>query len=98
HWCWRGACSTASATVDGSRAAPGHRPHTETPMSSILEREIAEQPEVVARLLAREAERVARIAAALPPFSYALIAARGTSDHAATYASYAWAALAGIPV
>lgn len=67
-------------------------------MSSILEREIAEQPEVVARLLDREAERVARIAAALPPFSYALIAARGTSDHAATYASYAWAALAGIPV
>ena len=67
-------------------------------MTSYLEQEIAEQPEVVARLLDREAERAARIVAALPPFSYALIAARGTSDHAATYATYAWAALAGFPV
>jgi glucosamine--fructose-6-phosphate aminotransferase (isomerizing) len=67
-------------------------------MSSYLEQEIAEQPAAVARLLDREAERAARIVAALPPFSYALIAARGTSDHAATYATYAWAALAGFPV
>ena len=38
------------------------------------------------------------IVAQLPAFEYALIAARGTSDHAATYAKYAWAALAGLPV
>jgi glucosamine--fructose-6-phosphate aminotransferase (isomerizing) len=41
---------------------------------------------------------VGRIATQLSPFSYALIAARGTSDHAAAYATYAWAALAGYPV
>lgn len=67
-------------------------------MTTYLEQEIAEQPEAVARLLDREAERAARIVAGLPTFSYALIAARGTSDHAATYATYAWAALAGFPV
>jgi glucosamine--fructose-6-phosphate aminotransferase (isomerizing) len=41
---------------------------------------------------------VAQIAAQLPPFDYALIAARGSSDHAATYAKYAWTSLAGYPV
>ena len=34
----------------------------------------------------------------LPAFDYALIAARGTSDHAATYAKYLWASVAGYPV
>lgn len=67
-------------------------------MSTLLEQEIMSQPEVIARLLDREAARIGRIAAQLPPFEYALIAARGTSDHAATYAKYAWAALAGYPV
>lgn len=67
-------------------------------MSSFLEQEIAAQPEVVARLLEAESERASRIVAALPPFEYALIAARGTSDHAATYANYVWASLAGYPV
>ncbi len=67
-------------------------------MSTLLEQEIMSQPEVIARLLDREAARIQRIAAQLPPFEYALIAARGTSDHAATYAKYAWAALAGYPV
>lgn len=67
-------------------------------MSSLLEREIREQPEVLARLLDAEAERARRIAAALPPFSYVVMAARGTSDYAATYATYAWAALGGFPV
>src|SRR6185503_18703610 len=50
--------------------------------------------EAVARLLEREADRVGTIAAQLPACEYALIAARGTSDHAATYAKYIWAALA----
>jgi glucosamine--fructose-6-phosphate aminotransferase (isomerizing) len=67
-------------------------------MTTLLEQEIRSQPEVLARLLDREAGRVARIVAQAPSFEYALIAARGTSDHAATYAQYAWAALAGYPV
>jgi glucosamine--fructose-6-phosphate aminotransferase (isomerizing) len=67
-------------------------------MTAFLEQEIASQPEVLARLLDHETKRARQITAALPAFSYALIAARGTSDHAATYASYAWAALAGFPV
>ena len=67
-------------------------------MTSLLEEEIRSQPEVIARLLERETTRVARIVQELPSFDYALIAARGTSDHAATYAKYAWAALARYPV
>ena len=67
-------------------------------MGLLLEDEIRSQPEVIARLLDRETARVTRIVAQLPPFSYALIAARGTSDHAATYAKYALAAQAGYPV
>ncbi len=67
-------------------------------MSSLLEQEIHEQPQVVARLLEREAERARRVVADLPAFTHVLIAARGTSDYAATYAKYAWAALARYPV
>ncbi len=67
-------------------------------MATFLEAEISSQPEVIARLLDQETERVARIVAQLPAFDYALIAARGTSDHAAIYAKYVWAALAGSPV
>ncbi len=67
-------------------------------MASLLETEIHSQPEVLTRLLERETPRVQRIVEQLPAFSYALIAARGTSDYAATYATYIWAALAGYPV
>ncbi len=67
-------------------------------MASLLEQEIQSQPDVIARLLEQETARVGRIVAQLPHFNYALIAARGTSDHAATYAKYTWAALAGYPV
>lgn len=67
-------------------------------MTSLLEEEIASQPDVVARLLEREAGRVRQIVSQLPEFSYVLIAARGTSDHAATYAKYAWGSLAGLQV
>lgn len=67
-------------------------------MSTLLEAEINSQPQVIAALLDRELEHVRRIAAGLTSFSYALIAARGTSDHAATYAQYAWGAVAGYPV
>ena len=67
-------------------------------MRSMLAEEIASQPEVISRLLDRETGRVQSLAAALPPVDYALIAARGTSDHAAIYAQYVWGSLAGLPV
>lgn len=63
-------------------------------MTTLLEQEITSQPEVLARLLDRETNRVRAIAGELPPFDYVHIAARGTSDHAAIYASYSWGALA----
>ena len=56
----------------------------------ILREEILSQPEVAARFLADAAEVVAplaeRIRAADP--EHVVIAARGTSDHAAIYAQY----------
>jgi glucosamine--fructose-6-phosphate aminotransferase (isomerizing) len=67
-------------------------------MTSTLEHEITSQPEVVAHVLDRELARVGRLVAGLPAFDYVLIAARGSSDHAATYAKYVWGALAGYPV
>jgi glucosamine--fructose-6-phosphate aminotransferase (isomerizing) len=52
--------------------------------------EIYEQPEAIQRMLETEAERVAWISQKLSPyeFSYALVAARGTSDNAARYGQY----------
>ncbi len=67
-------------------------------MSTLLEEEIHSQPETLARLLDRELAQAQRIVAQLPECPYALIAARGTSDHAATYAQYAWGAIARRPV
>ena len=67
-------------------------------MTTQLEQEIASQPAVISSLLAREIPRVADICSRLPPFDYVLIAARGSSDHAAMYAKYTWAALAGHPI
>ncbi len=67
-------------------------------MTTFLEQEINSQPDVIAHLLDREGTRVHQIVASLPPFEHVLIAARGTSDHAAIYAKYAWASLAGYPV
>ena len=67
-------------------------------MTTLLEDEILSQPEVIARLLERELANIDAIITQLPPFEYVVIAARGSSDHAAMYATYAWAALAGVPV
>jgi glutamine---fructose-6-phosphate transaminase (isomerizing) len=67
-------------------------------MTSLLEQEIASQPEVILRILKDETKRIKKIVAQLPTFDYAFIAARGSSDHAATYAKYAWSTLAGYPV
>jgi glucosamine--fructose-6-phosphate aminotransferase (isomerizing) len=55
-----------------------------------LHDEIREQPAVAARFLADQAENVEAIAASLraTPPRHVVIAARGTSDHAAVYAQY----------
>jgi glucosamine--fructose-6-phosphate aminotransferase (isomerizing) len=62
--------------------------------------EIAEQPAVVRRALATNADVVAGIREELRnrSYDYALIAARGTSDNAARYAKYLWGAHNQIPV
>jgi glucosamine--fructose-6-phosphate aminotransferase (isomerizing) len=67
---------------------------------SHLSNEIHEQPEVLTRLLDRQAETAARIAAAIRTrdVRYAVIAARGTSDNAARYAQYLFGALNRLPV
>ena len=66
---------------------------------SILEHEIHEQPPVIRRLLEREADNAARLAALVRGrFDYAVIAARGTSDNAARYAQYLWGACNRLPV
>ena len=68
--------------------------------NSRLEREIREQPEALERLLAAVQDDVAPIAAAIArrPPSFALIAARGTSDNAARYAQYVFGGRLGLPV
>ena len=67
---------------------------------SYLEQEIHEQPAVLARLLAEESCRVRQVARAIqhkgPQF--VMVAARGTSDHAATYGQYLLASACGLPV
>jgi glutamine---fructose-6-phosphate transaminase (isomerizing) len=64
-------------------------------IKSQLLREIYEQPEAIQRMLETEAERVAWISQQLSPykFSYALLAARGTSDNAARYGQYIFGAI-----
>ncbi len=59
-------------------------------LKSELLSEIYEQPEAIRRMLDHETERVAAISQQLSPreFSYALVAARGTSDNAARYGQY----------
>jgi glucosamine--fructose-6-phosphate aminotransferase (isomerizing) len=62
--------------------------------------EIREQPEVAARLLAEAGPEVAAICETIKAAdpSHVVIAARGTSDHAAIYAQYAMGVLGGISV
>ena len=67
-------------------------------MDTILESEIRSQPAITERLLERSAEHIAAIVAALPSFDYVMIAARGSSDHAALYAKYLFGALCHVPV
>jgi glucosamine--fructose-6-phosphate aminotransferase (isomerizing) len=68
--------------------------------NSPLLSEIYEQPEAIQRMLKVESERVAWISQQLSPhtFSYALVAARGTSDNAARYGQYILGAINRLPV
>jgi glucosamine--fructose-6-phosphate aminotransferase (isomerizing) len=70
-----------------------------TAAGALMAAEIAEQPTVLAGLLARGADAIAdaarRIAKRRPRF--VLIAARGTSDHAALYAKYLVEVRLGLP-
>ena len=61
---------------------------------SVLRDEIAEQPEVLRRLLLDGAADVARVAEQLRarPIAHVVIAARGSSDNAARYAQYVFGA------
>lgn len=69
-------------------------------MTTHLEQEIQQQPDVIESLLARELETAQRIAAAIRDFNpaFIMIAARGTSDNAARYAQYIFGAWAQLPV
>jgi glucosamine--fructose-6-phosphate aminotransferase (isomerizing) len=67
-------------------------------MDTILEAEIRSQPVIIERLLKASAEHIAAIVSALSSFDYVMIAARGSSDHAALYAKYLFGALCHVPV
>ena len=62
--------------------------------------EIGQQPEVMARLLREQKGRIESLAAAIRERGIAqvLIAARGSSDNAATYAKYLFGMANGLPV
>ncbi|HEY3335563.1 MAG TPA: SIS domain-containing protein [Candidatus Limnocylindrales bacterium] len=64
-----------------------------------LATEIQEQPRVLGRMLERAPE-IGRIAAAIATrqIEHVVVAARGTSDHAAIYAQYAFGIRLGLPV
>lgn len=71
---------------------------TNPPPGERMRAEIADQPEVLARLVERRSglvEVAGRVAAARPRF--VLFAARGTSDHAALYAKYLTEVLLALP-
>jgi len=62
--------------------------------------EIHEQPEVIRRVVAAERENAARVAEAIKRrgIRFASVAARGTSDNAATFAKYLFEIVNGLPV
>ncbi len=65
-----------------------------------LIQEIREQPGVLQAWLELQFPKVREIAQAVRArdVEYVVLAARGTSDHAGTYAQYVWGALNGLPV
>jgi glucosamine--fructose-6-phosphate aminotransferase (isomerizing) len=80
-------------TPAGARMNPAEQ------AGGLMQAEIAEQPAVVERILTLgepEVERVAAVIAASAP-RVVLLAARGSSDHAALYAKYLVEVLLGLP-
>ena len=69
-------------------------------MTTHLERELAEQPEALARLFERQRDAAARITGLLrrPDVNYILIASRGSSSNAARYAQYLLGRAHRVPV
>src|SRR5690348_12970952 len=67
---------------------------------SYMQSEIYEQPEWVARAIESERENATKLATAMRArdVRFVVIAARGTSDNAATYAKYLFEIVAGLPV
>jgi glutamine---fructose-6-phosphate transaminase (isomerizing) len=65
-------------------------PAPPTTPGALMAAEVAEQPEVLARLLADGAAEIAEVRSAIDAYRprFVLIAARGTSDHAALYGKY----------
>ena len=70
------------------------------PEDSLLAREIFAQPELLAQFCAQQGERTIELGAQLGARRPAgvLIAARGSSDHAAVFAKYLFGARLGVPV
>jgi glucosamine--fructose-6-phosphate aminotransferase (isomerizing) len=67
---------------------------------SNFEKELYEQPEVVARLISEEGEHARQLAAEMRRrnVQYVMVAGRGTSDNAGVYGKYLFAAMNGLPV
>jgi glucosamine--fructose-6-phosphate aminotransferase (isomerizing) len=67
-----------------------HAPATPSPPGALMAAEVAEQPDVLARLLAEGVGEIAAVRARIEAYRprFVLIAARGTSDHAALYGKY----------
>lgn len=67
---------------------------------SFMLKEIHEQPEVIKRMADAEQENVSRLAAEIKSrdIQYVIMAARGTSDHAAIYGKYLLEIKNGLPV
>ena len=68
-------------------------------MTTILEKEIYQQPEVIEKMITKHSAAIGELAGNLrknPP-RFVLIAARGTSDHAAIYCKYLFTGINGIP-
>jgi glucosamine--fructose-6-phosphate aminotransferase (isomerizing) len=67
---------------------------------TILEQEIHQQPDVLARLIEVQGRRVEALAATIRQAGprFVLIAARGSSDNAAVYGKYLLESLVGLPV
>lgn len=68
-------------------------------MSYMLD-EIHEQPEVIRRVVREEREKVSEVAGEIRRrnAAFGMLAARGTSDHAATYAKYLFEIVNGLPI